>query len=388
MNSQTEHTKTDALADQIMTLFSGVEVSSESVFVTDIKGQLRYVNQAFLDLNGWSEEEALEHSISDIPHSKKVVLNLVDSLNERRSWSMRHQILSTHNSKNTVASLIWVTTSVDPVFETQDQVSGYIGIQRVVDKDVIRELQVKKELSEALGLAIRQDKSLKALKKTHETALQKFVTKSEVLAQLTDQIREPLNNILGTSASLQKTSLTAQQSQLTNTIQQSGNLLIDLINNILDLPSSQTEKTSQKIKQSNDEHFTNHNTQTESVNKNTVTDIVSVLNQNTLGNIRSLQRDGTADILEKIIGLYLENSTNIISELLSAIEEMDAKRIRSAAHSLKSSSANVGADNLAEICKKMELLGKNNQLENIVPFYNQLVNEYEATCKALQHEIG
>ncbi len=115
---------------------------------------------------------------------------------------------------------------------------------------------------------------------------------------------------------------------------------------------------------------------------------VEKLNRNTINNIRALQREGAPDILEKIVGLYLDNSSNIIVEIQQSVEQRDAKKIRNAAHSLKSSSANLGADSLAELCKEMELLGKDNQLENIDQKYDQLKLKYEVTRDALQLEIA
>jgi CheY-like chemotaxis protein len=131
-----------------------------------------------------------------------------------------------------------------------------------------------------------------------------------------------------------------------------------------------------------------------SVNKETTTpraiekDSRTILNQATLNNIRSLQRQGAPDILEKIIHLYLSNSNNLLEELEKSVRMKDSVRIRSAAHSLKSSSANLGADTLAGLCQKMENMGKEENLQDSDQIFETLKMEYEAACNAMNQEIG
>lgn len=110
------------------------------------------------------------------------------------------------------------------------------------------------------------------------------------------------------------------------------------------------------------------------------------INRKTLDNIRSLQREGAPDILSKIVGLYLDNSKGLLVEIEEAVGEADGKKIRSTAHSLKSSSANLGADILAAICKELELMGKNDELDGSHEKFEELKQEYEAACIALQNE--
>lgn len=66
--------------------------------------------------------------------------------------------------------------------------------------------------------------------------------KSEFLANMSHEIRTPMNGVLGMTQVLQKTSLTGQQKQYTDIILESGNNLMKLIGDILDLSKIESGK--------------------------------------------------------------------------------------------------------------------------------------------------
>ncbi len=243
MDNNADNSISNSLANQVIKVFSAVEASSEGIFVTDIKGRVEYANQNFLAISGWSEDEILGRSISEIPHSKNIALKLLESLNKGTSWSMRHQVSSTLKARERgKPKLTWVRTTVDPIEELSGEISGYIGVQRIIHDEVERELQAKKELSNILGLAIKQERTLETLNKSYEEALLQVATKSEFLANMSHEIRTPLNGVLGMAELLQETSLNNKQSHLTEIIHQSGKNLLNLINDILDLSKIEANK--------------------------------------------------------------------------------------------------------------------------------------------------
>jgi HPt (histidine-containing phosphotransfer) domain-containing protein len=59
-------------------------------------------------------------------------------------------------------------------------------------------------------------------------------------------------------------------------------------------------------------------------------------------------------------------------------------RLQRAAHSLKSSSANLGAQNLSELCKELENMGRLGKLEGSAHKLDVLEFEFEAVRNALE----
>jgi CheY-like chemotaxis protein/HPt (histidine-containing phosphotransfer) domain-containing protein len=83
----------------------------------------------------------------------------------------------------------------------------------------------------------------------------------------------------------------------------------------------------------------------------------SLIDMSFLNNIKSLQRPGRPNLLSKVIEDYVDSAPRLIGAIRQGIMNKDATALRSAAHSLKSSSANVGASSLAALCRQIESIG-------------------------------
>lgn len=81
----------------------------------------------------------------------------------------------------------------------------------------------------------RQRAALRLLRRQQEAASRSSIAKSEFLSAMSHEIRTPLNGVIGMSDfMLQTAELTPQNQSCLRVIHQSGNMLLELINDILD----------------------------------------------------------------------------------------------------------------------------------------------------------
>jgi HPt (histidine-containing phosphotransfer) domain-containing protein len=111
------------------------------------------------------------------------------------------------------------------------------------------------------------------------------------------------------------------------------------------------------------------------------------LDRKVLDTLRSLGRGGTPDLLHKVLHLYLGYTPELLNTMRDAVAHSDALALQQAAHSLKSSSANVGALQLAAFSKEMEALGKAQSMTKAVPLLASMEAEYAVVEEALQREL-
>lgn len=112
-----------------------------------------------------------------------------------------------------------------------------------------------------------------------------------------------------------------------------------------------------------------------------------ILQQKNLDNIRSMQRPGKPNVLNKVIKLYLAESPVQHKAIHRAITKYDTNSLLEAAHSLKSSSANLGAMKIAGICSELEDLSNQNNIEQSTQLLALLDGKYESACSALMQEL-
>ncbi len=113
----------------------------------------------------------------------------------------------------------------------------------------------------------------------------------------------------------------------------------------------------------------------------------AVIDEATLIRLSQLQQPGAPNIVRKLLSLYLQSSVVIKDRLGNAIESGNAAVVRESAHALKSCSLNVGAVDLANLCKRLESMGRENDITNGPTLRKLLETEYSKVVDALQSEM-
>ncbi|MBL8415758.1 MAG: response regulator [Propionivibrio sp.] len=103
----------------------------------------------------------------------------------------------------------------------------------------------------------------------------------------------------------------------------------------------------------------------------------AAINLKFLDQLRELDPAGSMDLARRILKIYLDSSGTLMAQIEQAIDAGDGESLRCAAHSLKSSSANVGAETLSGCFKQLENLGRDGRLVKASTDFVETRREYE-----------
>jgi HPt (histidine-containing phosphotransfer) domain-containing protein len=86
---------------------------------------------------------------------------------------------------------------------------------------------------------------------------------------------------------------------------------------------------------------------------------------------------------QSLIRIYLEDSPKLIGQIQSALDNRDCAALVAPAHTLKSSSANLGAMALSDIAKTIEKSARNGDIETPLQVGAGMADEFERVRAAL-----
>ena len=84
-----------------------------------------------------------------------------------------------------------------------------------------------------------------------------------------------------------------------------------------------------------------------------------------IASLREICPDDGGEFIKEIIQLYVDNTPRCIAELRTSLAKGDVTGFVRAAHTVKGSSANVGAQGLREIAERLELQSRRDGLTKV-----------------------
>jgi len=87
---------------------------------------------------------------------------------------------------------------------------------------------------------------------------------------------------------------------------------------------------------------------------------MSVIHKATFEELKNLSG---ADFINELIDAFLDDAPNMIHAMRSALTTKDVDTFRRNAHSLKSNANTFGANELGELAKELERMGRENNLD-------------------------
>ncbi len=109
-------------------------------------------------------------------------------------------------------------------------------------------------------------------------------------------------------------------------------------------------------------------------------DDAAVIDDSALESILVLNKP---ELLDKVIGIYLDTTPELVAEIHAGRVDGDLERVRQAAHSLKSASANLGAQQVADLCRSLEEAAQTDRAEAVETLDARLDAAHARACDAL-----
>ena len=236
LGSHIDITRTKQRDEQLRKLAQAVEQSPESIIITNTKAEIEYVNEAFLQISGYSREEVIG-SNPRLLHSGKTAVetfqNLWDTLARGVSWKGEFINKRKDGSEYTEFALI------SPISVQDGAVTHYVAVKEDITekKKIARELDdyrhhleklVNERTSELADAQIRAESA--------------NLAKSAFLANMSHEIRTPMNAIIGLTHLLKRADHSAAQSDRFDKIDSAAGHLLSIINDILDISKIEAGK--------------------------------------------------------------------------------------------------------------------------------------------------
>ena len=197
--------------EELQKLSRAIEQSASLVAITDLNGNIEYVNPTFCKLSGYGFDELIGQNqrifkSGDMP--SEIYREQWETIISGRDWQGEF-----HNKKKN-GEMFWTGATISPIKNEQGEITHFSCVQ----EDITERKRVGTELLHAKAAA--------------ETANR---AKSQFLANMSHEIRTPMNGIIGMTQLLNMTELTEEQQEYLGYIDSSGRNLLSLINDILDL---------------------------------------------------------------------------------------------------------------------------------------------------------
>ncbi len=135
--------------DEIRKLSQAVEQSPASVVITDLAGNMEYVNQKFCEVTGYNFEEVTGQNpriLNSGETPKDQYKELWETISSGLVWNGQF-----HNKKKN-GELFWEDAMISPIFNNNNRITHYLGIKEdITEKKELEEQFRQSQKMEAIG---------------------------------------------------------------------------------------------------------------------------------------------------------------------------------------------------------------------------------------------
>ncbi|WP_076790820.1 PAS domain S-box protein [Chlorobium sp. KB01] len=217
-------TERRAAERELQKLSVAMQQSHAIVVITDLKGDIEYVNPAFTISSGYSQEEVIGKNprmLQSGTMPQPVYAELWQTILAGGVWKGE-----VYNRRKN-GEFYWESAVISPVLNEEGVITNFVAIK----EDITEKKKLWSELIAAKEHAEESDR-----------------LKTAFLANISHEIRTPMNGIVGLSEILKDPDLSKdEQSLYIDLIDQSCQRLLFLINDIIDISRIEAGKTNVKI---------------------------------------------------------------------------------------------------------------------------------------------
>lgn len=204
-------TEREKRENELLKLSKAIEQSPVSVIITDAEGNIEYVNPKFTNTTGYERHEVIGKNSRILKSNKmddQLYVDLWDAISSGKNW--KGDLVY----KNKFGEFFWENKFISPIIDEMGNITNYISI----GEDITLKKKTEEELQE-----IKE-------KKEESSRL-----KSSFLSIISHELRTPLNPIIGFSSILKENSTDDTVVELATMINNSGNEMLKLVEDIIDL---------------------------------------------------------------------------------------------------------------------------------------------------------
>ena len=191
--------------------------ANDGVVIYTPTGEIDWINETFTRMTGYCPSELIGRRIEDV-----IPADNLDPEGAARLNAARHDMVAYRGelrTKRKSGEELWIEANLTPIPGPDGRPAFMFAVERDINEAKAREA----ELARARVAA--------------EAAMR---AKEQFLATMSHELRTPMNGVIGISELLSETELTPDQRLYVDTIVESGQALLAIINDILDLSRLQS----------------------------------------------------------------------------------------------------------------------------------------------------
>ncbi|HPQ23655.1 MAG TPA: PAS domain S-box protein [Gammaproteobacteria bacterium] len=213
-----------------------VQQSSNSIIITDTQGRIEYVNDAFVQMSGYTVDEVAGKNPRLLQSGETPPSTYADlwaSVTQGKPWRGEFA-----NRRKDGTDYL-VTATVTPLRQADGQITHHVGVQ----EDITQSKALNEELEQHRHhLQELVDERTAQLADATQRAEAANTAKSAFLTNMSHEIRTPMNAIIGLTHLLRRHSATPAQLERLTRIDSAAQHLLSIINDILDLSKIEAGK--------------------------------------------------------------------------------------------------------------------------------------------------